>query len=218
MSADAVGQRQRIHVALAQLDAAQARLGQLGARQPQHLRRCGRCRCALSARAAEQFDHPAGAGADIDQPPDRRVAKRARRSPPRLRSRRHGASGSRPSRRRGRRNSAPRLRRGRRAPPSSRAASAAHCAAPFVAAQRSIDCEQRLGPRRVGQASGTPSCLPCGARRARRRRGSDMARHARLALPEHLRELADGQLHRPQQRQDAQPAGIGKRLEKRRKG
>ena len=46
----------------------------------------------------------------------------------------------------------------------------------------------------------------------------DVARDARLALPEHLGELADRQLHRPQQREDAQPVGIGKRLEKRERG
>ena len=42
-----------------------------------------------------------------------------------------------------------------------------------------------------------------------------MARNARLALPEQLGKLADRQLHRPQQRQDAQPRRIGQRLEKR---
>ena len=42
-----------------------------------------------------------------------------------------------------------------------------------------------------------------------------MARHARLALPEELRQFADRQFHRSQQREDAQPAGIGERLEKR---
>ena len=40
-----------------------------------------------------------------------------------------------------------------------------------------------------------------------------MARDARLALAEHLRQLADRQLHQPQQREDAQPRRIGQRLE-----
>ena len=72
---------------------------------------------ALSARGAEQFDHPPGAGADIDQPPDR-LARPARwRSPARLRFRRRGATGCCPTCRHGPRNSAPRPRRGRRAPP-----------------------------------------------------------------------------------------------------
>ena len=40
-----------------------------------------------------------------------------------------------------------------------------------------------------------------------------MARNARLALAEHLRQFADRQLHQPQQREDAQPRRVGKRLE-----
>ena len=36
-----------------------------------------------------------------------------------------------------------------------------------------------------------------------------MARHAWLALAKHLRDLTDGQLHRPQQGQHAKPRGIG---------
>ena len=40
-----------------------------------------------------------------------------------------------------------------------------------------------------------------------------MARDPRLALAEHLRELADGELHRAQQREDPKPRRIGKRPE-----
>ena len=40
-----------------------------------------------------------------------------------------------------------------------------------------------------------------------------MARHARLALAEHLRKLADRQLHQPQQGEDPQPRRVGERLE-----
>ena len=36
-----------------------------------------------------------------------------------------------------------------------------------------------------------------------------MARHPRLTLPQHLRQLADRQLHRAQQRQDAQARRVG---------
>ncbi len=42
---------------------------------------------------------------------------------------------------------------------------------------------------------------------------ADMARDARLALPEHLGKLAHGKLHRAEQAGDAQPGGIGERLE-----
>ena len=40
-----------------------------------------------------------------------------------------------------------------------------------------------------------------------------MARHAGLALAEHLRKFADRQLHDPQQREDPQPRRVGERLE-----
>ena len=42
-----------------------------------------------------------------------------------------------------------------------------------------------------------------------------MARNPGLALAEQLGQFADRQLHRPQQRKDAQPRRIGQRLEKR---
>ena len=41
----------------------------------------------------------------------------------------------------------------------------------------------------------------------------EMTLDARLALPEHLRKLADRQLHQPQKHEDAQPSRIGERLE-----
>ncbi len=40
-----------------------------------------------------------------------------------------------------------------------------------------------------------------------------MAADARLALPEHLCQFADRQLHRPQQREDAQAGAVGERAE-----
>ena len=40
-----------------------------------------------------------------------------------------------------------------------------------------------------------------------------MAADARLALAEHLRELADRQFHRAQQREDSQPGRVGKGTE-----
>ncbi len=45
-----------------------------------------------------------------------------------------------------------------------------------------------------------------------------MARHPRLALAENLGQLADRQLHPPQQREDPQPGRIGQRLEQVGKG
>ena len=40
---------------------------------------------------------------------------------------------------------------------------------------------------------------------------ADMARHARLTLPQHLREFAHRQLHMGQQAHDAQPRRVGQR-------
>src|SRR3712207_7774760 len=40
-----------------------------------------------------------------------------------------------------------------------------------------------------------------------------VARDSRLALPEHLRKLADRQLHRPQQGEDSKPRRIPQRTE-----
>ena len=40
----------------------------------------------------------------------------------------------------------------------------------------------------------------------------EVARDTRLALPKDLGELADRQFHNPEQRQDAQPRWVGKRL------
>ncbi len=42
---------------------------------------------------------------------------------------------------------------------------------------------------------------------------ADMPRHARLALAEHLCQLAHGQFHRPEQAGNAQPGRIAQRLE-----
>ena len=68
-------QRQRVHVALPQAGADARRL-QLHARQPKHLRRSVDADRIGRARG-EQLDHPPGAGADIDEPPERPLAKRA---------------------------------------------------------------------------------------------------------------------------------------------
>ena len=69
-----VGERQRVHVALAQAGGDARRL-ELDARQAQHLRRAVDADRLARARA-EQLDHPPGAGADIDQPAERPVAER----------------------------------------------------------------------------------------------------------------------------------------------
>ena len=190
-----------------------ARRLQLDPGQPQHFRRAVDADRLRGARP-EQLDHPAGAGADVDQPAERPVAERA---VDRLLDLAFGdveradlvphlGMGGEIARRR--------LRRGRRGP--RRAAPRRRRTAPRLAAsaQRSISSNSGSVRVGVGRASGTPSCLPCGARRTpASARILHVARHPRLALAEHLGELADRQLHRPQQREDAQPRRIGKRLE-----
>ena len=113
-SASVVGQRQRVHVALAQARG-DARAFELGAGEPKHLRRFVDADRLHGARA-EQLDHPAGAGADVDQAAEVAAAQAPARSRARPRCRRHGASGSSPRPRRGRRNSARRPRPARPAP------------------------------------------------------------------------------------------------------
>ena len=137
MSAAARGERQRVHVALAQLGGIEPGLGELGAGEAEHFRAAVDAERLLGG-GAEQFDHPAGAGADVDQPADRRARRARGRSPPRPRSRRRGASAARPNRRHGWRNSgsAAAARSARTA--ASRAASAAvQGSAPSSSAQRS---------------------------------------------------------------------------------
>ena len=68
---------------------------------------------------------------------------------------------------------------------------------------------------RLGKLEINPAPLLAAADQPRIAKDSDMARYARLALAEQLRQFADRQLHRPQQRQDAQPRRVGQRLEKR---
>ena len=96
---------------------------------------------------------------------------------------------------------------------SVRAASAANSACvagvgPFVD-QR----EHRLDPLGLGKRQEHPASFLAALEHAGIGEDLEMARHARLALAEHLRELSDRQLHQPQQGHDAQPGRIGKRLE-----
>ena len=77
VSAALGGERQRVHVALAQLGRVEPGLGELGAGEAEHFRAAVDAERLVGA-AAEQFDHPAGAGADVDQPADRRRPASAR--------------------------------------------------------------------------------------------------------------------------------------------
>ena len=74
LSALPSAERQRIHVALAQARR-DARSFQLHPRQPEHFRRAVDADRVASTRA-EQLDHPAGAGADVDEAAEDAVAER----------------------------------------------------------------------------------------------------------------------------------------------
>ena len=73
--------------------------------------------------------------------------------------------------------------------------------------------EQGLDPIGLRERQEHPAAFLAALEHSRVGENLEVARHARLALPEHLRQFADRQLHHPQQRQDAQPGRIGKRLE-----
>jgi len=73
--------------------------------------------------------------------------------------------------------------------------------------------EQRVDALRFGERQEYPAALLAALQYPRIGEDLQVARDARLALPENLRQLSDRQLHQPQQRDDAQPSRIGKRLE-----
>ena len=205
-----VGERQRIHVALAQARRDARRL-ELDPRKPKHFRRAVDADRLARARA-EQLDHPAGAGADIDQPAERPLAERRvdrvldlafgdmERADlvPHLGVAGEIAVGGLGAFGADRSRSAPRRRR----------------TAPASLRPPSIDQrEQRLDALGVGKRQENPAAFLAALEHAGVGEDLEVARHARLALPEHLRQLADRQLHQPQQRDDAQPRRVGKRLE-----
>ena len=165
--------------------------------------------------AAEQFDHPPGAGADIDQPPNRPVAEGVG---DRLLDLAFGD-----------------MERADVVPGSGMKREIARCGLGPVGANRlqppdvggelglrlgpapAIDrIEQGSCPVGVGQHQEHPAALLAPRDQPAVGKDADMARNTRLALPEQLRQLTDRQFHRPQQRENPQPTGIGKRLEKRR--
>ena len=73
--------------------------------------------------------------------------------------------------------------------------------------------EERRDPILPREAQEHPIALLAPFDQARFAKDADMARHARLALPHDLCDLAHGQFHRPQQVDDAQPCRIAKRPE-----
>ncbi len=208
-----IGQRQRVKIALDQIDRTALHMLQLGARQTQHFRAAvdgG----AVVGGGAEQFDHPPGAGADIEQPAERAVVdhggqcgldlglghiERADRIPLagvlREEIRRaliaHGANRAQLL------TVAGMLRRQR-------------LAHRVLAAQKRIEQPRgRMVAAWQGGAQEDPAAFLVPFGQASLRQDADVARHARLALVEHLRQFAHRQLHQLQQQHDAQPAIVG---------
>ena len=211
LSALLVGERQRIHVALAQarLDAGGL---ELDPGKPEHLRRAVDADRLAGARA-EQFDHPAGAGADVDEAAERPLAKRAidraldlalgdvERADlvPDLGVAGEiavGSLGALGADRFGPRRVGGEQCLRRRRPPSS-----------------SISANSGSTRSGLGEGQEHPAAFLAPLENSGIGEDLEMARDARLALAENLRKLADRQLHQPQKREDAQPRRIGKRLE-----
>jgi hypothetical protein len=76
-------------------------------------------------------------------------------------------------------------------------------------------CEQRLRASWLCKLEIDPAAFLAAADQTRIGKDSHMPRHAGLALAQKLGQFADRQLHRTQQRKDAQARRIGQRLEKR---
>ena len=73
--------------------------------------------------------------------------------------------------------------------------------------------EERLDPGGLGEAQEHPAPLLAALGEAGLDQDPDVARDPRLALAEHLGELADRQLHRPKQSEDPEPGRIAQRSE-----
>ncbi len=205
-----VGERQRVHVALAQARGDPCRF-ELHPGEAQHLRRPVDSNRLARARA-EQFDHPAGARPDVEQaaegptaeqPVDRALdlafgdVERADLVPHlgmagEIAVRGFGAVGPDGF---GARGVGRKQRLGRRVGPA--------------VDQR----EHRLDAVGFGQRQEDPAAFLAALEGAGVGEDLEVPRNPRLALSQHLRQFADRQLHQAQQREDAQPGGIGQGLE-----
>ena len=211
----AVGQRKRVHVALAQARQ-DARRFQLDPRQPQHFRGAVDPDRLLGARP-EQLDHSAGAGADIDQPPERPVAERA------LHRLLDFAFGDVE-----RADRVPHFGVGGEITGRGFGAVGADGVEPRrVGLEQGLgrlvgpaieQSEHRVGPLGLGKRQEHPAAFLAPFDHPGIGEDLEMARHPRLALGENLGEFADRQFHPPQKREDPQPGRVRKRLEQVGKG
>ena len=205
----AIRHRQRIQVRLAQFGVGP--VVQLRPRQPQHLRRPVDAQRAVRL-VAEQLQHPPRARTDIDQAAERPGAqhRRHRRLDLALRdverSDRIPFAGM-PLEPRGRARRAIGAHRGQ-------ARGVRHRPMIGLILRPGVDrARDRLRRRRLAQRHEHPAALLAPFGKARIAQDLHVPADPRLALPQHLRQLAHRQLHRPQQREDAQPRRVGKGTE-----
>jgi hypothetical protein len=165
----------------------------------------------LGAIPAEQLDHPAGTGADVEKPADRAAVEcpldrlldfglcnmqRANRVP-------HVGVGGKIAARRFR--------------PVGSNALEARCIGREQQARGLVhpaveQSEHRRAALRVGQGQEHPAAFLAAFHPACVGEDLEVPGDPRLALPENLRKFADGQFHHPQKREDAEPRRVGKCL------
>ena len=78
----------------------------------------------------------------------------------------------------------------------------------FRGGEQTRDCARNLFPRSDGLAQEHPASFASPFGKSRIRQDRDVPGNARLALPEDVRKLAHGKLHRSDQPHDAEPRGI----------
>ena len=206
------GEREGVHVGLPQAGVGDPGLVELHPGNPKHFRRAIDAE-RLGGTGAEQFDHPPGTGADVEQGTERAV--------------REGGGDGALDRAFGnveRADRVPRLGMGGEIARGGLGAIGANRSQALrifveqgaaVVVERLIDeIDQGGGARSGGQSEEHPAAFLVPVDQPRIGKNFDVARDPGLALAEHLRQFADRQFHRPQERDNAQPRRVGKRLKK----
>lgn len=203
-----VRQGQSVHIALPQIGG-DLHVGQLGAGEAEHLRTPIDADRMLRP-AAEQFQHPTGAGADIDERAERSLRQQFAYGALNLRfgdvQRANGVPLLGPAVEIGGGLSRPFVTNGRQ--PLAVSQSPVH-----LVLGRSLNqgvC--RLGDRVQNGAQENPAAFAPPFRQTGGHKYLDVPRGAGLAQRQHLSQLSDGQLHLRQQRNDAQPGSVRKGL------
>ena len=199
----AVRERERAHIRKPHLGMAKPRRVEPPARQPQH--RGAEVQPGRPARArAQQFDHAPGAGADIEQPPDRPRPQRRHNRAFHLGFGHMQRAQAIPF---GRVRLEPGIGSGGTF--GAHVGQARRIRLGSAHAPRIQPGEYRGDMPALAQRQEHPRAFLVAAHDPRMAEDLHMPRHARLALAEHIGEFADAQLHPPHQRDDAQPRSVG---------